>query len=113
MWFETIDSIAIAVHMKLVLLAKYACPSPLGTYRVNNNGVVEATPWHACTAWHSFVTSTIKTLKPSLVITASSDELVLVSGLAPPTTVSDDLAAFFRTIPKRTKLAVLRASADR
>ena len=107
LWFETIDSIAIAVHMRLVLLAKYGCPSPLGTYAVNNNGVVKATPRQACTAWHSFVTSTIKSLKPSLVITASSDEVVLVSGLAPPTTVSDDFAAFFKTIPKRTKLAVL------
>jgi hypothetical protein len=107
MWFDTVDSIASATHMRLVVLAKDGCPSAPGTYRVISNGTVEAKPWAACTAWHRFVSSTIRSLKPQLVIVSSSDELTLMSGLPTPAQESASFTAFFKTIHAPTKLAVL------
>ena len=69
--------------MKLVLLAKTGCPSPPGNYPLNNNGNLTATRWPACTAWDRFVASTIKSLKPSLVIISCSDILLSASKLMP------------------------------
>ncbi len=107
MWFDTIDSIASANHLKLVFLAKSGCPSALGTYKVNNNGPLEPRPWQACAAWQKFVTSTIRALRPQVVIVSSSEQLEFTSGLASPQQETVAYSTFFRTIHAPTKLAVL------
>jgi hypothetical protein len=107
MWFDTIDSIATANHLKLVLLAKSGCPSALGTYKVNNNGPLEPRPWQACAAWQKFVSSTIRALKPQLIIVSSSEQLQFTTGLASPQQETAAYDGFFRTIHAPAKLAVL------
>jgi hypothetical protein len=114
MWFDTLNAIAEATHVKLVLLAKTGCPSPPGNYPLNNNGNLTATRWPACTAWDRFVASTIKSLKPSLVIISCSDILLSASKLnaLPNATISAAFTSLFRSIPKQTKFAVIGGFPD-
>jgi hypothetical protein len=111
MWFDVIDSIAIASHLKLVFLAKSGCPSAIGTFRLNNNGALSGSPWPACTSWHRFVISTIGSLRPQIVITASAEDLLLTStessGAAPANVEEAALTAFLKAIPAGTKRIVL------
>ncbi len=107
MWFDTIDSIASASHLKLVLLAKSGCPSAIGTYKINNNGPLEPRPWQACTAWQRFVSSTIRALRPQVVVVSSSEQLQFTSGLASAQQETAAYSAFFKTVHAPTKLAVL------
>jgi hypothetical protein len=109
MWFATVNAIAKAAGYKLIFLAKYGCPSGLGVYKtMNNNGVVGNAPWAACSQWHTWVTKTINSLHPRLILVSSSDQLDLTSGgPAPAGAIETAFEEFFKSLPKDSKLAVL------
>jgi SGNH domain (fused to AT3 domains) len=110
MWFDTINAIATANNYRLLFLAKGGCPVPLATYEVNNNdGTVTNAPWAACTAWHNFLSSTIRSFSPQLVIVASGAELVLAAPahVATPSEETADMAAFLSILPSAAKVVVL------
>jgi len=107
MWVDVFIQIAVATHVKLVMLAKTACPAALGTFRMTSvQGVPEDSPWPACTAWHNFVFSTIKKLSPNVVVVSSSDNLFLISGTgyARPAQVKSAFSAFLRALPTNANL---------
>jgi hypothetical protein len=109
MWFDVINVIAAANNYRLVFLAKSGCPVPLATYQVNNNGTLTNAPWAACTAWHNFVSSSIKSFSPQLVIVSSGAGLVLAAPahVATPTEETADMAAFLHTLSSTAKVVVL------
>jgi hypothetical protein len=106
MWSDVFIQIAAAAHVKLVLLAKTACPAALGTFRLTNpQGYPSDSPWPACTAWHKFVLSTIKKLAPQVVVVSSTDHLFLMSapGYAGPPQVKSAVSAFLKALPVGAK----------
>lgn len=108
MWFDAVDTIATAMHYRLVFMAKGGCPSAVATLSIFD-GKVEPAPWPACTQWHRFVAGAIARLHPAVVITTSQPHLYL-SGTtteAPPATVRADFLAFYREIPATARLVVL------
>jgi SGNH domain (fused to AT3 domains) len=112
MWVDVFIRIATAAHVKLVVLAKDACPAALGTFRLTNSqGVPGNSPWPACTAWHRFVLSTIRKLAPQVVVISSSDNLFLMSsiatGYAPSSEVKSAYSALLRAIPASSKRVVI------
>ena len=109
MWFSTVNAIAKAAGYKLIFLAKYGCPSAFGVYKtMNNSGLVSNTPWTACSQWHTWVTKTISSLHPRLILVSSSDQLDLTSGgPAPASAIETGFEELFRSLPKASKLAVL------
>ncbi len=68
MWFQALNYIALANHVKLVFLVKDACPAidlPFG------NPTGYGTPggeFTACDRWHRFALERIRQLKPDLVL---------------------------------------------
>jgi len=109
MWFNPIETIATAEHIKLVLLAKAGCPSAQASFRLNNNGALSEAPWPACTAWQNFVSSTIAKLAPKIVVVADSVDLDLTTepGAASPSTAQSDFASFFKSLPSGAKIVLL------
>ncbi len=110
MWFNALNAVATAAKVKLVLLSKNGCPAAAGSFRVNNNGTLSNASWPACTAWHKFVISTIKTLAPAAVIISTSVDLELTtsgSGLASAKVTHAEFNTFIGQLPTGTKLVVL------
>ena len=109
-WVDVFIQIATAAHVKLVVLAKAACPAALGTFRqVTLQGVPGNSPWLACTAWNKFVLSTIRKLAPQVVVVSSSDNLFLMSGTgyASPPKVGSTFGAFLQALPVGVKRIVI------
>ena len=114
MWFDTLNAIASATHFKLVLLTKTGCPSPAGNYPLNNGGHLSAAPWPACKAWHNWVTATIQSMRPTLVIFSSDDILqsVTLSGALPTPAISNAFVSLFKSVPKGTRFAMIGGFPD-
>ncbi len=109
MWLDTFNSLGVSQHFKLVFLAKNGCPVPLGAYQTNNNGTVSKSPWSACTSFHSFVASTLKSLNPAVIVVSSNYELELANPphLASAKEVKQDTVKFLESLPKTSKTVVL------
>jgi len=109
MWLDAFETVATGAHFKLVFLAKEGCPSPLATYRINNDGSFSNSPWTACSKWHSFVIKTIGALKPQVVVVSSEESLALADPVtyALPAAAEQDMLAFLKTIPAQSKAVVL------
>jgi hypothetical protein len=110
MWLDTFNTLGLAEHFKLVLIAKSGCPVPLGVYQTNNlDGTVSAAPWSACTVFHSFIASSLASLQPALVVISSNDELELAdpSRSASPKLVATDMTKFLKTLPTSSAKVVL------
>jgi len=110
MWFNTFRTIADAAHLKLVLLAKGACPAALGTFRLTTPaGVPQNAPWPACAAWHTFVLHAVKALKPTVIVDSSADNLYLdtSNGYTSPAQTTTAIADFLNALPAHSKRIVL------
>jgi len=110
MWLDTFNTLGLAEHFKLVLIAKSGCPVPLGVYQTNNlDGTVSAAPWSACTAFHSFIASSLASLQPAAIVISSNDELELAdpSRSASPKVVATDMAKFLKTLPASSAKVIL------
>ena len=110
MWLDAFDTVAVAEHLKLVLIAKSGCPVPTGVYETNNdNGTVSAAPWTACTTFHSFLASSLASLHPSVIVISSNFELQLADPphLATPAEVAVDMTSFLKTLPATSTKVVL------
>jgi hypothetical protein len=110
MWLDTFNTLGVAEHFKLVLIAKSGCPVPIGTYETNNdNGTVSAAPWAACTTFHSFLASSLASLHPSVIVISSNYQLDLADPphLAKPAEVAADMAGFLKTLPAASTKVVL------
>jgi hypothetical protein len=114
MWFDSLNAIASATHFKLVLLAKSGCPSPAGNYPLNNGGHLSAAPWPACKAWDKWVTGTIQSMRPALVIFACDDILqsVTLSGALPTPAISNAFVSLFKSVPKGARFAMIGGFPD-
>ncbi len=109
MWLDVFNNLGLSQHFKLVFMAKNGCPVPLGAYQTNNNGTVSKSPWSACTSFHSFVASTLKSLNPAAIVVSSNFELELANPphLASPKEVKQDTAKFLESLPTTSKTVVL------
>ena len=110
MWLDAFNTLGVAEHFKLVLIAKSGCPVPLGTYETNNdNGTVSQAPWAACTAFHSFLASSLASLRPSVIVISSNYQLDLAdpTHLAKPAEVAADMTSFLKTLPAASTKVVL------
>ena len=110
MWLDAFNTVAVAEHFKLVLIAKSGCPVPTGVYETNNdNGTVSAAPWTACTTFHSFLASSLASLHPSVIVISSNFELQLADPphLATPAEVAVDMTSFLKTLPATSTKVVL------
>jgi SGNH domain (fused to AT3 domains) len=109
MWLDTFNTLGLSQHFKLVFMAKNGCPVPLGSYQTNNNGTVSKATWSACTSFHSFVASTLKSLNPAAIVVSSNYELELANPphLASPKEVKADTVKFLESLPKTSKTVVL------
>jgi len=109
MWLDAFKTVATGAHFKLVFLAKEGCPSPLATYRINNDGSFSNSPWTACTKWHSFVIKTINALRPQIVVVSSEENLALADPVtyALPAAAEQDMLAFLKALPAASKTVVL------
>jgi hypothetical protein len=109
MWLDTFNNLGLSQHFRLVLMAKDGCPVPLGTYQTNNNGTVSKSAWGACTAFHSFVASTLKSLNPTAIVVSSNFELELAdpAHLASAKEVKQGTVKFLASLPKSSKTVLL------
>ncbi len=109
MWLDVFNSLGLSEHFKLVLMAKSGCPVPLGTYQTNNNGAVSKSPWSACTAFHSFVASTLKSLDPAVIVVSSNYQLDLADPphVASAKEVKQGMVKFLESLPTTSKTVVL------
>lgn len=109
MWLDVFNSLGLSQHFKLVLMAKSGCPVPLGTYQTNNNGAVSTSPWKACTSFHSFVASTLKSLNPAVIVVSSNYQLDLADPAheASAKEVKQDMVKFLESLPTTSKTVVL------
>jgi hypothetical protein len=109
MWLDAFNTLGVAEHFKLVLIAKSGCPVPIGTYMTNNNGAVSKAPWAACTAFHSFIATSLASLHPSVIVISSNYQLDLAdpSHQAPPAEVATDMTKFLKTLPAASTKIVL------
>ena len=109
MWLDTFNNLGLSQHFKLVFMAKNGCPVPLGSYQTNNNGTVSKSTWSACTSFHSFVASTLKSLNPAAIVVSSNYELELANPphLASPKEVKADTVKFLESLPTTSKTVVL------
>jgi hypothetical protein len=109
MWLDTFNNLGLSQHFKLVFMAKNGCPVPLGAYQTNNNGTVSKSTWSACTSFHSFVASTLKSLNPTAIVVSSNYELELANPphLASAKEVQQDTAKFLASLPKSSKTVLL------
>jgi hypothetical protein len=109
MWLDTFNNLGVSQHFKLVFMAKNGCPVPLAAYQTNNNGTVSKSPWSACTSFHSFVASTLKSLDPAAIVVSSNFELELANPahLASAKEVKQDTEKFLASLPKTSKTVVL------
>jgi hypothetical protein len=109
MWLDTFNNLGLSQHFKLVFMAKNGCPAPLGAYQTNNNGTVSKSTWSACTSFHSFVASTLKSLNPTAIVVSSNSELELSNPphLASAKQVKQDTVKFLASLPKTSKTVLL------
>ena len=109
MWLDAFETVATGAHVRLILLAKSGCPSPLATYRINNDGTFSNAPWSACSKWHNFVIKTIGALKPQVVVVSSEESLALANPVhyALPAEEEQDTLAFLKALPSQSKAVVL------
>jgi hypothetical protein len=110
MWFNAIDAIATASKYRLVFLAKSGCPVPLATYEINDlHGPLINAPWKACSNWHKFIATAIRSLAPRLVIVSSTAEMDLADPArgASPREETADMLAFLHTLPPSAKVVVM------
>jgi SGNH domain (fused to AT3 domains) len=109
MWLDAFNSLGLSQHFKLVLMAKSGCPVPLGSYQTNNNGAVSKSPWSACTSFHSFVASTLKSISPTVIVVSSNYQLDLAdpAHVASAKEVKQDMVKFLKTLPTTSKTVVL------
>jgi hypothetical protein len=110
MWLDAFNTLGLAEHFKLVLIAKSGCPVPLGVYQTNNNnGTVSAAAWPACTAFHTFMASSLTALHPAVIVISSNYQLDLAdpARLAAPAEVQTDMAKFLKTLPTTSSKVVL------
>jgi hypothetical protein len=110
MWLDGFNTLGLAEHFKVVLIAKSGCPVPTGTYETNNdNGTVSAAPWAACTTFHSFMASSLASLHPAVIVISSNYQLDLADPphLATPAEVATDMAKFLKTLPAASTKIVL------
>jgi hypothetical protein len=110
MWLDAFNTLGLAEHFKVVLIAKSGCPVPVGTYETNNdNGTVSAAPWAACTTFHSFMATSLAALHPSVIVISSNYQLDLAdpAHLASPAEVAADMTKFLKTLPAASTKVVL------
>jgi hypothetical protein len=110
MWLDAFNTMGVAEHFKLVLIAKSGCPVPSGTYETNNdNGTLSTAPWAACTAFHSFLASSLAALRPAVIVISSNYQLDLAdpTHLATPAEVATDMGSFLKTLPSASTKVVL------
>ena len=109
MWLDTFNNLGLSQHFKLVFMAKDGCPVPLGTYQTNNNGTISKSAWTACTSFHSFVASTLKSLNPTAIVVSSNFELELAdpAHLASAKEVKQGTVKFLASLPKSSKTVLL------
>ena len=109
MWLDAFNTLGVAEHFKLVLIAKSGCPVPVGTYETNNDGAVSDAPWAACTSFHSFLISSLVTLHPQVVVVSSNYELDLADPphVAAPAQITAATTSFLKEIPPSAKTVVL------
>jgi hypothetical protein len=109
MWLDTFNNLGLSQHFKLVFMAKNGCPVPLGSYQTNNNGTVSKSTWSACTSFHSYVASTLKSLNPTAIVVSSNYELELANPphLASSKEVKQDTVKFLASLPKTSKTVLL------
>jgi hypothetical protein len=110
MWLDAFNTLGVAEHFKLVLIAKSGCPVPSGLYETNNdNGTVSPAPWAACTTFHSFLATSLASLHPSVIVISSNYQLDLAdpTHVATPAEVTTDMTSFLKTLPKASTKVVL------
>jgi hypothetical protein len=109
MWLDAFNTLGLAEHFKLVLIAKSGCPAPLGTYETNNDGTVSEAPWTACTSFHTFLISSLAALHPKVVVVSSNFELDLAdpAHVATPAQITADTTSFLKLLPPSSKTVVL------
>jgi hypothetical protein len=110
MLLDTMNELGLIEKFKLLILAKSGCPAPLASYETNNDGIVEATPWPACTAFHTFVLSTLQTLQPQVIVVSSIYQLEVMTPTPHRATYSQiksDTSKFLNALPTKSKAIVL------
>jgi hypothetical protein len=73
MWLPAFDGVAKAAHWRLIVLGKSDCPAPL-IVAPNPPGLgTPGAPYAACAAWHRWAITTIRRMRPNLLVISTQD----------------------------------------
>jgi len=109
MYLDTFASLGKQEHFKVLFIAKDGCPAPLGSYMTNNNGKLSTAVWAACSSFHSYLISNLKSIKPRVIVVSSNSTIDLANPAheAAGPEIQADLTAFLSKMPTSSRVLVL------